>query len=99
MQKWPYADFTHVNVEYFRSMPQKSGPLQKWEFLTVEAVFVSENTVQFFDHYVKEYKSQRNELDEYLQKLSADGWKLVTTGNFAGNKYQFRRYQFRRTFQ
>ena len=96
MQKWPYADFTHINVEHFRAKLRKSDPMQSWDHLMVEAVFVSGNTVQFFDHYVQEYKSQRSELDEYLQKVTADGWKLTFTGKFEGNKYQFRRYQFRR---
>lgn len=96
MQKWPYADFTHLNVAYIRSTPKKNASAQPWEHLTVEAVFVSEHTVQFFDYYAKEYKSQRSELDEYLQKLGADGWKLTVTGSFGGKKYQFRRYQFRR---
>ena len=60
--------------------------MQKRESLTVEAVFVSENAVMFFDHYTKEYKRQRSELDEYLQKLGADGWKLATAGNMVDGK-------------
>jgi hypothetical protein len=91
MQEWPYADIAYLNVEHFRSIPQKR------EYLTVEAVFVSENAVMFFDHYRKEYKRQRSELDEYLQKLGADGWKLTTAGNMVdGKAYRFRRYHFRR---
>jgi len=95
MQKWPYVDIGYVNVEHFRSTPKN----QKWEYLTVEAVFASENIVQFFDHYAKEYKSQRSELDEYLVKLGADRWKLTTAGMFDGKKFQFRRYQFRREIE
>lgn len=96
MQKWPYADFGYINVEHFRK-PQKNDPVQKREYLTVEAVFVSENAVMFFDHYAKEYKKQRSELNTYLQKLGADGWKLTTAGNMVdGKTYRFRRYQFRR---
>jgi hypothetical protein len=45
MQKWPYADIGYINVEHFRSTPKKNDPVQKWEYLTVEAVFVSENAV------------------------------------------------------
>ncbi|HSL28979.1 MAG TPA: hypothetical protein VK900_07255 [Anaerolineales bacterium] len=96
MQTWPYADFTHIDVEHFRSRSKKDDPLQRWDYLLVEAVLVSENTVQFFDHYLQEYKSQRNELDEYLQKLGTDGWKLIFSSKFDGKQYQFRRYQFRR---
>ena len=49
MQKWPYADFGYLNVEHFRSTPQKKDSAQKREYLTVEAVFglVSENAVAF----------------------------------------------------
>jgi hypothetical protein len=98
MQKWPYADFGYINVEHFRFPPQEKGLAQKREYLTVEAVFslVSENTVMFFDHYVKEYKKQRSELDEYLEKLGVDGWKLTTSGGHHGEAYDFRRYHFRR---
>jgi hypothetical protein len=97
MQKWPYADIAYLNVDHFRSIPQKNDPVQKREYLTVEAVFVSENAVMFFDHYKREYKRQRSELDEYLQELGADGWKLTTAGNIVdGNAYRFRRYHFRR---
>ena len=83
MQKWPYVDFGYLNVEHIRFMPQKNDPAQKWEYLTVEAVFVlvSENAVMFFDHYTKEYKGQRSELDEYLEKLGVDGGKLTLAGN------------------
>ena len=97
MKKWPYTDFAYLAVDYLRFMPQKNSLTDKREYLTVEAVFVSQNTVMFFDHYAKEYKSQRNELDEYLEKLNADGWKLTVAGNMVNGKvYQFRRYHFRR---
>jgi hypothetical protein len=97
MQKWPYANFAYINGEHFSSMPQKNAPAQKREYLMVQAVFVSDNAVMFFDHYAKEYKSQRSELDAYLEQLSADGWKLATAGGIIeGKGYQFRRYQFRR---
>lgn len=100
MQKWPYADFGYINGEQFRK-PQKNDPVQKREYLTVEAVFIpASETVMFFDHYTKEYKRQRSELDEYLQKLGADGWKLTTTGNMVdGKAYRFRRYHFRRVIE
>ena len=96
-QKWPYADFTHINVEYFRH-PQKHQPAQKPEYLMVEAVFVpGSEVVMFFDHYVKEYKRQKDELDAYLDKLGADGWKLTDAGSMVDGKgYHFRRYHFRR---
>ena len=97
MQKWPYADFGYINGEYFRFSPQKKDLAQKGEYLTVEAVFASVTAVMFFDHYTQKYKSQRSELDEYLEKLGEDGWKLTTTGKFDGKGYQFRRYHFRRT--
>lgn len=97
MQKWPYADFTHVNVAHIRSAPKKNASAQMWEHLIVEAVFVSEHIVQFFDHYTKEYKSRRSELDAYLEKLDTDRWTLTVAGNLVtGKGYQFRRYQFRR---
>jgi hypothetical protein len=57
------------------------------------------NVVMFFDHYAKEYKGQRSELDEYLEKLGADGWKLTSTGHYDGKAYQFRRYHFRRAIE
>lgn len=96
MQKWPYADFKYLSVGHFRS------PVQKYEYLTLEAVFpsASENAVMFFDHYANEYKSQRSELDEYLLKLGADGWKLNISGDkFEGKSYLFRRLQFRRAIK
>ena len=97
MQKWPYGNIAYLNVEHFRSMPQKQDPAQTWEYLTVEAVFVPvSEKAMFFDHYTKEYKGQRSELDEYLEKVGADGWKLTTTGVFDGKVYQFRRYHFSR---
>jgi hypothetical protein len=100
MQKWPYVDFLSLNVEHFRSTPQKNDAAQKWEYLTVEAVFVSQSAVMFFDHYTKEYKGQRSELDAYLEKLGADGWKLTIAGNVHdGKAYRFRRYEFRRAIE
>lgn len=99
MQTWPNADLTHINVEHFRSTSGKHDLRQRWDYLVVEAVFVSENTVQFFDHYVKEYGSQRSQLDEYLKKLGADGWMLTISAQFNGKRYRFRRYQFRKVFE
>jgi hypothetical protein len=96
MQKWPFADFTHINVEYFRFSSEKSTPAPMWEYLTVQAVFVAEDTVQFFDHYLNQYKRQRSELDAYLQKLAADGWKLISNHWADRTSYQFREYSFRR---
>ena len=99
MQNWPYVDLGYINVEHFRSMPQKNDSVQKWEYLTAEVVLVpgSGNAVMFFDHYTKEYKGQRSELDAYLEKLRADDWKLTIAGNiFDGKAYQFRRANFRR---
>jgi hypothetical protein len=96
MQKWPYADFAHINVAYFRNL-QKSNPAQIWEHLTVETVIVSENAVMFFDHYANEYKKQRSELDDYFVQVNADGWKLTHAGSTVNGKgYQVRRYHFRR---
>ena len=96
MQTWPYADFAHIHVEYFRKL-QKNNAAQTWEYLTVETVFVSENTIMFFDHYAKEYKKQRSELDAYFANVSADGWQLTYAGSMVNGKgYQFRRYHFRR---
>jgi hypothetical protein len=96
MQKWPYAKIGYLNVEHFRSSFQNNDPTPKWEYLTVEAMFIplSENAVIFFDHYTKEYKGQRNELDDYLAKLGAEGWKLTVAFGDAdlGQKgYTFRR--------
>ena len=100
MQKWPYADFEYINGEHFRK-PQKNDPVKKREYLTVQAVFIPDSeTVMFFDHYAKEYKQQRSELDSYLEKLAADGWRLSTTGNmFEGKAYRFRRYHFGRVIE
>ena len=96
MQKWPVADFTHINVEYFRFTSERNTPAPIWEYLTVQAVFVAEDTVQFFDHYLNQYKRQRSELDAYLQKLAADGWKLISNHWADRTSYQFREYSFRR---
>ena len=99
MQKWPYADFAYLNVDHLRSIPQKNDPLQKREYLTVEAVFPagSEISVMFFDHYTKQYKGKSSEFDEYLENLNADGWKLTLADNFfIGKGYRCRRYHFRR---
>jgi hypothetical protein len=46
MQKWPYVNFGYLNVEHIRFMPQKNDPAQKWEYLTVEAVFVPVSEMQ-----------------------------------------------------
>jgi len=59
--------------------------LRDWEYLFVEAMFVLDpqkppglsNRVMFFDHYAKEYRGQRSDLDNYFAKLSAEGWKLT----------------------
>jgi hypothetical protein len=102
MQKWPYADLGYVGVEPLHFLTGKNTLQQKREYLTVEAVFPveSETAVQFFNHYAKEYKAQRSEFDEYLEKLSADGWKLTLAGNFfVGKGYKFRRYHFRRAIE
>jgi hypothetical protein len=97
MQQWPYTDFAHINVEYFRK-PPKTDSAQKPEYLMVEAVFVpGSEVVMFFDHYATEYKRQKEELDAYLKKLGADGWKLTDAGGMVNGKgYQFRRYYFHR---
>lgn len=98
MQKWPYAGITYLAVDHLPFTPQQNHPAQKREYLTVEAIFASETTVMFFDHYAKQYNGQRSELDVYLDKLDADGWKLTVAGDlFEGKGYQFRRFQFRRT--
>ena len=98
MQNWPYAEFAHINVEYFRN-PQKNNPAKTWEHLTVDAIFVSENAVLFFDHHANQYKKQRSELDEYLEDLGTDGWRLTSNSWFEGKAYQFRRYLFRRAIE
>lgn len=53
--------------------------MPKWEYLNVEARFLpaSKNAVMFFDHYAREYKGQRSDLDHYFAKLSVEGWKLT----------------------
>ena len=101
MQKWPYADFAYLNIDHFQFTPKKNARSQKREYLTLEAVFVpASEAVMFFDHYAKVYRRQRSELDAYLEKLVADGWKLTFVGNmFDGKTYQFRRYQFRRVIE
>ena len=98
MKKWPYADFAYLGAEHFRFPLQKNDRVPKRKYLMVEAVFVAgSETVMFYDHYAKEYKRQRSELDEYLERLGTDGWKLTIAGNMVeGKGYQFRRYQFRR---
>jgi hypothetical protein len=99
MQKWPYADFGYLGVEQLHFLLGKNISAQQREYLTLEAVFPvgSETAVQFFDHYTKEYKGQRSEFDAYLEKLSADGWKLTVAGNFfLGKGYRFKQYHFRR---
>ncbi|HEX5808935.1 MAG TPA: hypothetical protein VFY25_09740 [Anaerolineales bacterium] len=98
MQKWPYSDFGYINNEHGRFMAQQKDLVQKWEYLVVEVLFLpSSEMVSFFDHYTKEHKSQQNELDAYLEKLRADGWKLATAGNmFDGRAYRFKRAKFRR---
>lgn len=101
MLLWPYSGFAYVNGEHFSFPPDKNAQPRKKEFLTVEAVFVPDSeTVMFFDQYAKEYKRQRAELDAYLEKLAADGWKLTFAGHTVdGKSYQFRRYIFRRVIQ
>jgi hypothetical protein len=53
--------------------------MQKWEYRSLETRSVpdSQNTIMFFDHYAKEYKGQRSDLDNYFVKLGAEGWKLT----------------------
>jgi len=46
MQKWPYVNFGYLNVEHILFMPQKNDPAKKWEYLTVEAVFVPVSEMQ-----------------------------------------------------
>jgi|SRR5829696_2495321 hypothetical protein len=101
VKKWPYANFAYLGAEHLSFMLQKGDSTKKREYLTVEAVFVpASEKVMFFDHYAKEYKKQRNELDGYLEKLGVDGWKLTVASNmFEGKGYQFRRYHFRRAIK
>ena len=97
MKQWPYAKFTYLGADYVPFMPNKNSSTYKREYLTVEAVFVPGSAkVVFFDHYANEFKKQRSELDEYLEKLWTDGWKLTSNSWFDGKSYQFRRYLFRR---
>ena len=65
--------------------------MQKWPYADFGYINV--------EHYAQEYKRQRSELNEYLEKLGADGWKLTTSGIYDGKRYQFRRYHFRRTIE
>jgi hypothetical protein len=100
VKKWPYANFAYLGVDRLSFMPQINSLKHKREYLTVEAVFVpSSEKVMFFDHYAKEYKKQRSELDEYLEKLGTDGWKLTSNSWFEEKSYQFRRYLFRRAIE
>ena len=101
MQKWPYAGFAYISADHFSFTPNNNAQAQKREFLTVEAVFVPDSeTVMFFDQYANEYKQHRVQLDVYLEKLAADGWKLTLAGHTCdGKSYQFRRYVFRRVLQ
>ena len=102
MQKWPYAKLTHLSVEHFQFNPKRDDSPKKREYLTVEVVFpsASENSVMFFDHFAKEYRSKRSELDQYLERLAAEGWKLTLAGPvFEGKSYLFRRFDFRRTIE
>jgi hypothetical protein len=99
MHEWPYADFNYLNLEHLGALPRQQDLAQKWEYLAVELVLPapSSHSVMFFDHYAGEYKSQRSELSEYLDKLSSDGWKLTSAGALLkGKAFLFRRIQFRR---
>jgi hypothetical protein len=59
--------------------------LTDWEYLSVEALFVPDpqdprqhsDRVMFFDHYAREYRGQRSDLDQFFAKLTAEGWKLT----------------------
>jgi hypothetical protein len=53
--------------------------MQKWEYLNVEtrSLPASGSAVMFFDHYAKEYKGQKSDLDTYFVKLNTEGWKLT----------------------
>ncbi len=70
--------------------------MQKWEYLNVEtrSLSASQNAVMFFDHYAKEYKGRKSELDTYFVKLSTEGWKLTMAfhdDSRTSNAYLFRR--------
>jgi hypothetical protein len=59
--------------------------LTNWEYMSVEALFVPDpqdprqlsDRVMFFDHYTREYRGQRSDLDQFFAKLTAEGWKLT----------------------
>ncbi len=63
----------------------ENGLLRDWEYRFVEAVFLIDpqnpqtlsDRVMFFDHYAKEYKGQKSELDNYFTKLTGEGWELT----------------------
>ncbi len=70
--------------------------MQKWEYLNVEtkSLPASRNAVMFFDHYAKEYKGRKSDLDTYFVKLSTQGWKLTMAfydDSHANKVYLFRR--------
>jgi hypothetical protein len=56
---------------------QKSS-VKNWEHRTVEVrILPDSQNVMFFDHYAKQYREQKSDLDHYLAKLHADGWKQI----------------------
>ncbi len=70
--------------------------MRKWEYLNVEtrSLPASRNAVMFFDHYAKEYKGRKSDLDNYFVKLGTEGWKLAMAFHddaHSSNAYVFRR--------
>ncbi len=70
--------------------------MRKWEYLNVEARFLptSKSAVMFFDHYAKEYKGRKSDLDHYFTRLNLEGWKLTMAfhdDRQSSNAYVFRR--------
>ena len=62
----------------------KNG-FQEWDYLFVETMFVIDpqnpqelsDRVLFFDHYAKEFRGRRSDLDHYFAKLTSEGWELA----------------------
>jgi hypothetical protein len=79
--------------------------LTDWEYLFVEAMFVLDpqdpqelsNRVMFFDHYAKEYRGQKSDLDHYFAKLTAEGWEL-TMGPWSFNAHPKKADEAARSF-
>ena len=68
--------------------------LHRSEHLRLEVRFLpaSQTALLFFDHYAKQFMSQKSDLDHYFAKLGAEGWKLTGYDTQGETKlYMFRR--------